>query len=278
MLYIGIPSYNEGPTIGVLLWRIRKVFQAYSREYEIIVYDDGSTDETRERLKPYGEIAPLTVIHGDTRRGYAHALDRLCREVSKRTRYPRRDALIVMQGDFTDQPEDLPELVKRFEGGADIVVTEREKGEAPAPVRRLRTLAPWTLRFFVNIQGVSDPFTGYRLYRISLLRELIKSFGEKPLVKGEGWAANVELLMNTAPIARRIERVKLAPRYDVRVRESRVRPMADGMALYRFGWGYRGRRIVATPSAAGAVTPTTTNGPGTTRPNAEATGSRKAGS
>jgi len=47
LLYICIPSYNEGPTIGVLLWRIRKVFQAYSREYEIIVYDDGSTDETR---------------------------------------------------------------------------------------------------------------------------------------------------------------------------------------------------------------------------------------
>jgi glycosyltransferase involved in cell wall biosynthesis len=243
LLYICIPTYNEGPTIGVLLWRIRKVFQGYSREYEIVVYDDGSTDGTRERLEPYAEIAPLTVLHGDSRKGYAHALDRLCREVSRRTRYPRRDAMILMQGDFTDQPEHLPELVKRFEGGADIVVTEHEDTPAPAAVRRLRRLAPWTLRFFVGISGVADPFSGFRLYRISLLRDLIKSFGEKPLVTNEGWAANVELLMNTAPLARRIEAVTLAPRYDLRVRESRIHPVADAMALYRFGWSARGRKI-----------------------------------
>ena len=243
MLYICIPTYDEGPTIGVLLWRIRKVFQAYSREYEIVVYDDGSTDGTRERLVPYEEIAPLTVIHGETRKGYAHALDRLCREVSRRTKYPRRDAMIVMQADFTDQPEHLPELVKRFEGGADIVVTEREEVAGPPAVRRLRMLAPWALRFSVETKGVADPFSGYRLYRISLLRDLIKSFGEKPLVTGSGWAANVELLMNTAPFARRIEAATLAPRYDLRVRESRISPMMDALALYRFGRTMRGRRI-----------------------------------
>jgi glycosyltransferase involved in cell wall biosynthesis len=274
LLYICIPSYNEGPTIGVLLWRIRRVFQTYSREYEIVVYDDGSTDETPERLKPYSEIAPLTVLHGDSRQGYGHALDRLCREVSRRTRYPRRDAMIVMQGDFTDQPEHLPELVRRFEGGADIVISERDEADAPSAVRRLRALAPWALRFFINVEGVTDPFNGYRLYRISLLRDLIKSFGEKPLVTSEGWAANVELLMNTAPLARRIERLTLAPRYDVRVRKSRIRPVADGMALYRFGWRLRGRRIVATASGA-AAPPNTT---GITQRKPPASESRKAGS
>lgn len=272
MLYICIPSYNEGPTIGVLLWRIRKVFQAYSREYEIVVYDDGSTDETQERLEPYAEIAPLTVLRSETRQGYAHALDRLCREVSRRTRYPRRDAMIVIQGDFTDQPEHLPELVKRFEGGADIVIAEREATKAPAAVRRLRALAPWALRFFVNIEGLKDPFSGYRLYRIQLLRDLIKSFGEKPLVTGAGWAANVELLLNTAPLARRIERVTLAPRYDVRVRESRIRPIADGMALSRFGWATRGRKIVTT------TPPPQSSGSTAGKAAAEAGGSRKAGS
>lgn len=245
MLYICIPAYNEGQTIGVLLWRIRKVFQAYSREYEIVVYDDGSTDETSERLQPYSEIAPLTVIRGEARLGYAHALDRLCREVTRRTRYPRRDAMILMQGDFTDQPEHLPELVKRFEGGADIVLGERGLAKAPTAVRRLRALTPWALKLFLNSGGFTDPFNGYRLYRISLLRDLIKSFGDKPLVVSDGWAGNVELLMNTAPLARRIERVTLAPRYDLRVRESRIRPVADGMALYRFCWRARGRRIDA---------------------------------
>jgi len=260
LLYICIPTYNEGATIGVLLWRIRKVFQSYSREYEIVVYDDGSSDDTLETLKPYSDVTPLTVLRGETRRGYGHALEKLAREASRRTRYPRRDAMIVMQADFTDQPEALPDIIKKFEGGADIVIGERWGGEerdnCPPGVHRLRQLAPWALRFFLPISGITDPFASYRLYRISLLRELIKAFGEKPLVTSDGWAANVELLMNTMPMARRVERIALAPRYDVRVRESRIRPFADAMAIYRFGRGVRGRSIVAPAftSATGAST------------------------
>jgi len=245
LLYICIPAYNESTTIGVLLWRIRKVFQSYSREYEVLVYDDASTDGTSETLQPYLEVCPLTVIRETTRVGYGRALDRLAREVSRRTRYPRRDAMVVMQADFTDQPEHLPELVKRFEGGADIVIGERESAALPNAVRRLRRLAPWALRFSLSITGIADPYASFRLYRISILRELLKSIGEKPLLSSDGWAANVELLMQTVPLARRVERVALAPRYDVRTRETRIRPFADAMALYRFGRTVRGRRIVA---------------------------------
>lgn len=272
MLYICIPSYNEAPTIGVLLWRIRKVFQAYSREYEIIVYDDGSTDETRERLAPYAEIAPLTVLRGETRKGYAYAVDRLCREVSRKTRYPRRDAMILMQGDFTDQPEHIPEIVKRFEGGADIVVVERDMEKAPSVIRRLLKFAPLAIKFFVKVEGVADPFNGYRLYRISLLRELIKSFGEKPLVNAPGWGANVELLMNVAPLARRIERMTLPPRYDLRTRETRIRAVSDSVALSRFGWEHRGRKIVATTAA-----PSQTAAAGSSKPSVETGAARTAG-
>jgi glycosyltransferase involved in cell wall biosynthesis len=224
------------------------VFQGYSREYEILVYDDASTDDTSEVLAPYADVAPLTVIRGETRKGYGKALEALTREVSRRTRYPRRDGMVVMQADFTDQPEHLPELVKRFEGGADIVLAERGVTREPAPVKRLRWLAGWALRFSIAIQGVADPFATFRLYRISMLRDLIKETGDKPLVTSEGWAANVELLMKVMPLARRVESVSLEPRYDVRVRPSRIRPFADAMSMYRFGRTFSGRKIVAPSS------------------------------
>ncbi len=256
MLYICIPAHNEGATVGVLLWRIRKMFQSYSREYEIVVFDDGSTDGTAETLVPYADITPLTVIRSETRKGYAFALDALAREASKRTRYPRRDAMIVMQADFTDQPEHLPELVKRFEGGADIVIAERTQVGEPAEVTRLRTFAPWALRFFVPISGVSDPFASFRLYRISLIRELLKAVGDKPIVTAAGWAANVEMLIATVPLARRVEKVDVDRRYDLRVRPTRIKPLADSMALFHFARSVRGRKVVVP-----ALTVTSSNAP-----------------
>jgi len=246
LLYICIPAYNESPTIGLLLWRIRKVFQDFSREYEIVVYDDASDDATRQTLEPYKEVIPLTVIGGKERRGYGHALEMLCREVSKRTRYPRRDAMIVMQADFTDQPEQIPELLKRFEGGADIITTTSISADAPVPVRRLRRLTGWIQKFAMPRNTSAEAFTTFRCYRISVLREMIKSLGDAPLITTDGWAANAELLFRARPFARKIETQRQDQRYDLRLRASRLHPLASALNIYRVGRA--ARRLAAVSS------------------------------
>ena len=259
MLYVCIPVYNEAPTIGVLLWRIRKVFQEYSREYEILVHDGGSTDGTVETLQPYTKVLPLTVLGGHRRLGYAGSVSALCQAVVKRTRYPRRDAMILMQGDFTDRPEHLPELVKRFEGGADLVVGERPHGAfAKGPARTLRRIAPWVLRPFVSVPGVADPFSSFRLVRIAVVRDLLRQLGDVPPVTRDGWAGNVELLLGLSRHARRVETVELTPRWDLRPRETRVRPWTDAVALYRFGRAARREAVTVAPRGASAPNPTIT--------------------
>jgi glycosyltransferase involved in cell wall biosynthesis len=249
VLYVCIPAHNEAATIGVLLWRIRKVFQEFDREYELLVFNDGSDDGTAETLQPYTEVLPLTVLGSEQRVGYAAALDALLRTATNRTNYGRRDAIVVMQGDFTDQPEHLPELVRRFEGGADIVSAVRTGTSDPTPVRRLRRVGHWLLRALAGVPAEPDLLGGYRLFRVSLIRELLKVRGSRPLVAGRGLAANADLLLGVRPFARRSETLPLEARYDLRLRESRVRPFADGVELLRFARVARNRHPVTPVKA-----------------------------
>lgn len=242
MLHLAIPVRDEAPTIGVLLWRIRQVLREFSREFQVIVYDDGSTDATREVLAPYHEVMPLTVLGTPEPRGYAAALDALLRHVATTGRYARRDALVFMQGDLTDRPEELPELVKRFEGGADLVLAAQvHDAAAPVPVRRLARVAPWVLRPFVSLPPDADPFGTYRAMRVSLVKDLVRDAGDAPVVQGDGWAANVDLLMAAARRTKRIETVALARRWDLRPRETRIQPWRDALALFHYGRSARRR-------------------------------------
>lgn len=254
MLYLAIPAHNEAATIGVLLWRLRTVLAEFPREYEAVVYDDASNDSTSEILESYARVMPLTVLRGERKVGYAGAVDALVRHVARHTRYPRRDAMLLLQGDFTDSPQLVPEFVKRFEGGTDVVVGERGtsvRRKAPTPVRRLMRAEPWLLRFFVKAEGIRDLTSSYRLVRISVLRDLLRTVGDAAVCAGDSRTANADFLMRVVPLARRVEALPVEPTWEVRLRETRVDAMADGMNLLRWAWRSRGKKAV--PSTAPEV-------------------------
>jgi dolichol-phosphate mannosyltransferase len=222
MIYVCIPSYNEAPAIGLLLWKIRQVFADFQREYQLLVLDDGSTDTTREVLERYTRVLPLSVVRHEVRQGYAQSVEELLREAVERTDRPKRDSAILMHADFAHSPSFIPDLVRRIESGADIVVTQGKLRGEPARTRRwLRRLAPMLLRGAVTVPGIPDLTSGFAVFRLVTLRNAFRGTTGR-LLTTDGWAANAELYARTARYARRLETVPAQERGDLRQRESRV--------------------------------------------------------
>jgi len=225
VIYICIPAHNEERTVGVVLWKIRQVMLDFRRDYQILVLDDASTDSTPQVLAPYARVLPLTILHNEERQGYARSLEALLREAVRRSTYPRRDIVVTLQADFTDEPADIPAMVKRIESGADIVAgATRLPRNAPRSIRWSRLGLGYLMRRFPWPEPVTDPLTGFRAYRVITLRKAIQSKGDAPLLTLEGWAANAELLRVVAPYARRIAQTEIDPRYDRLCRETRFQP------------------------------------------------------
>lgn len=233
MIYVCIPSYNEAPTIGLLLWKVRQVFAGFPREYQLLVLDDGSNDTTAEVLERYTRVLPLTVIRHGERRGYAGSIEELLRQAVERTDRPKRDAAILMHADFTHGPNFIPDLVRRIESGADIVIAQSRLEGEPSPARRLvRRLAPILLRGVVSIPGVSDVVSGFAIFRLIALRNAFRN-QVAPLLTTQGWAANAELYDRAARYARRVETIRAVERRDLRQRPSRTSSLDEALSVLR---------------------------------------------
>ena len=227
MIYICIPAYNEERTIGVVLWKIREVMADFERDYQVLVVDDGSTDGTADVMEPYSQVMPIHVRRHEKRRGYARSLEALVRAASDRTEYPKRDVVVTLQADFTDEPADIVTLVKQIEGGADVVTgrVHLEAADTPRFMHWTRRVWRGLLRRFRRGDVDGDVLSGFRAYRVIALRKALEEAGGDRLLTTDGWAANAELLEKVLPHSRRTEAVDVHVRYRRQQRASRFHPV-----------------------------------------------------
>ena len=234
MIYVCVPVHNEARTVGLVLWKVRQVFTAFEREYQIIACDDASTDGSADVLTSYARVLPLTVIQHRSRQGYAKSLEELLRLALQRTDRPKRDCAITLHADFVHAPETMEEMVKRLESGADLVVAEQygEQGTRSWPERWARQWAP---RLLSVGGGVKDSISGFLALRLIVLRQATRGneSGDARLLTSDGWTASAELLARLGAHARRIELVSSAARYDLKQRPSRFNPWQQLLAAWR---------------------------------------------
>lgn len=254
MIYVGVPVHDERHTAGVLLWRIRQVMLEEELDFRLLVVDDASTDGTDEVLEPYRRVLPLDVFRHERREGYAASVERLVREALSRSDYHKRDGLLTLQADFTDAPEAIPEMIRRFQSGADLVAGAlSEPTDLPGSVQLGRRAASWLARSLPVPREVEDPLSGFRFYRLFVLRRALEELedADDRLLHYDGWAANAELLTRVWPHVRQFDQVEYSADYRKRYRETRFRLFQQLWDVFRAGRDERLRRKLAGVEAGG---------------------------
>lgn len=244
MIYITIAAHNDAATVGLVLWKTRQVFADFPREYHVLVANDGSSDDTAETLETYHGAVPMSVIHHERPCGFARSVAELFQHALARSDRPRRDCVITLPADFAVSPAVVPEFIKRFESGADLVVGEMLSQQEPMGLRLVRRSARFLLRPGLSVPGLKDLTSGVCAIRLITLRNC---FRDRPheLLETDGWCANAELIGRAATRARQIAVVPLPPVAHTLERRAPASALSLAMSLFRAG-----RRLkIPVPSA-----------------------------
>ena len=123
LLSIVVPVFNEEDNIQKFYTTVKDVLQSLDYDHEIIFVDDGSSDDSAGMLRYIGHQDPKVKVLL-LARNFGHQLALTCG-----LDYAQGDAVITMDGDMQHPPELIPELVKHWESGADVVRTIRDSTE-----------------------------------------------------------------------------------------------------------------------------------------------------
>lgn len=160
------PCYNEVGNVGELYERVVAALGSQTDlEWEIIFIDNASTDGTLAAIR--------ALIERDGRvRAIANARNYgPVRSIYHGMMQANGDAVVLVASDLQDPPELLPEFVRLWRSGAEVVLAVKESSEEPLPLFLLRSAYYRLVSTFSNVELTAHA-TGFGLYDAAVIRVL----------------------------------------------------------------------------------------------------------
>jgi glycosyltransferase involved in cell wall biosynthesis len=232
LVSVVIPAYNEARRLPQTLARVNEYFHAQPYTAEILVVDDGSSDNTAQIVASFAQAHPrVRLIQNDHRgKGYTVRTGMLA---------ARGHIVLFSDADLSTPIEELEKLLPWFERGYDIVIGSRE-GLGAQRIKEpfYRHFMGRVFNFIVQtltVRGIQDTQCGFKAFRYEVAHDVfarLQLYGDntKPVRGGMVTAFDVEVLFIGYKSGYRIKEVPVQWRYGT---ETKVNPLKDSYRNFR---------------------------------------------
>ena len=227
---VALPAFNEEESLEPLLEALHRTLAVAGMPHEIVVVDDGSSDDTAAIASHASFTMPVRLVQHAKNQGLAAALRTGLLDAVEHAR--PGDVVITMDADNTQPAGLMPRMLQMIGEGYDVVIASRfQPGSRVVGVPWLREWLSIASRFvfqlLLPIPGVRDYTCGFRAYRVEPLAAAIEHHGDR-FVSETGFSCMVDVLLkmrrlrlNGSPIV--MGEAPMVLRYDQKGGESKMR-------------------------------------------------------
>ena len=192
-LSLVIPCYNESSRLKRLLKKLQEFEKKWAKDLEVILVDDGSTDDSVSKINSlfttgFSERIDFKFIPLEENVGKGGALKAGVAEATG-------DYILTLDADFATNPSDLLQWQKVLPGKSfsnnEIYIGSREHEHSEVKGQPLRRLAGLIYNFIIQLLtnlNLNDTQCGFKLYPRDIAHNLFSN------MKNTGWAHDIELL------------------------------------------------------------------------------------
>ncbi len=175
-----IPSHNEQENIDLICQAIVAQFEKMGGafDYEIIFVDDGSTDESLEKIINLSQKNPkVKFIQFSRNFGKEVAL-------TAGLNYCSGDAAIIIDADLQHPVELIPEFIAKWQGGAEMVIGIRKNGKRKGLVKKIGSTVFYKTMNLIGETKISSHSTDYRLIDRKVINEFNRFTERNRITRG----------------------------------------------------------------------------------------------
>jgi glycosyltransferase involved in cell wall biosynthesis len=219
---IVIPAYNESVRIRPTLDELLRYLREQAWDAEILVVNDGSSDNTAEIVREYGKLHPQVLLvenPGNRGKGYS---------VRNGMMHARGDVCLFTDADLSSPITEAPKLFDAIAQGADIAIgsrwlrTELQTERQPLYRQAFGRIFNLALRIILGLR-FTDTQCGFKAFRRDAAQRIF------PLQRIERWGFDPEILYLARRAGLRVEEVPVLWAHS---EGTRLHPLRDGLRMF----------------------------------------------